>query len=119
MELVLMGLVLFCLVLAVVSVIIWLKFSTIRNLNSTRAAQMRAMDSEAGETVQTRLRQLEQRIKAVEMEWENTYAQLKRTLGRVVKEKGLDKPDPTIVDAETPPTPLTRADVLRRSRAHE
>jgi len=115
-EIVLAGVVLLCLGLAVAAVFFWLKFSTIRNLNSTRAAVDRATVGASDEGVQTRLRTLEQRLKAVEMEWENTYAQLKRTLGRVLKEKGVDGEKVATVPNDEAAAPLTRADVLRRSR---
>jgi len=118
-DLMLGGLIFGCLALALGCVFFWQKFSTIKNLNSTRAAQARVLEGDAYSTLDQRLRTLDQRLKAVEMEWENTFAQLKRMMGRISKEKNVDQGAAALETPADSAQPLTRADVLRRSRARE
>ncbi len=116
MELMVGGLIFGCLAVTISCVILWQKLSTIKNLNSTRAAQARVLEGDVAGTLDTRLRQLDQRLKAVEMEWENTFQQLKRMMGRIAKEKNVDAGAAATETVEASAQPLTRADVLRRSR---
>lgn len=61
------------------------------------------------------MRDLELRVKTIEMEWINVYAQLKKAVGRMTKEAQLaDMPDGEVAAPQNGLNP--RNDLVRRHR---
>lgn len=97
----------FFLLLALLSVFFYLSLS--KKVEPSDIARL--LESASSET----MRKVESRTKMIETEWETTYQQFRRMLGRADKLKGLEAPkteEPAVVAA-----PQTRGEILRRARA--
>ncbi len=84
------------------------------------ALQRRATDAkQPSQPFEERLRLLETRVKAVETEWDQTYEQLRRAVGRASRDRALDLRGAAVSRDSGPQAGIagqSRSDLLRRHR---